>query len=287
MGISELKMNSAYPLPGKGPKTQRINAGGNYCGFNAAAPSFLNHMPKHNGKGSIPRVLTLLAERVSAYFSNPDILPTLAYSTGRSHKMRAERRCACLSLLGTIIANTDVQTLLIGRPSGQDREIISYTLSWLANRAGLTLRRSERALKDLKDAGIIIVAQQRTKSQNGEYKSQAAIKGLNLAIFNVFGLKRHLEHAQRHSMKKLKQLKQRNKEGVKDSREKGNFDLLNQKIKNSLGKAAPKKSHSRHSNMNTEERRRFLMFQAEALIENPSLPNNEVYAYAMKKLKSL
>jgi hypothetical protein len=70
-------------------------------------------------------------------------------------------------------------------------------------------KRVERALSDLKAAGIVTVSQPRQKLPDGSYKGLAAIKTISKTLFGIFGLgvmlKKERDKASKRQAKKAKQ----------------------------------------------------------------------------------
>jgi len=261
----------------------RLNMGGNFCGFNPQCPSYLDVMPRHKGRGSIPRVLTMLAERVSVFFDDPTVLPSLAFALGRIRHMRGERRDACLGLLNVMIANTDLVSLVVGRPKFKSgSQIVSYTTAWLSRKAGLEMRRAERAMSDLVAAGLVAVSQQRMKSQDGSYKSHAAIKRLNPALFQAFGLKLMFQHARKHAenRKRKKHKVEGYEESLIEEQNRAKFKLVLEPIRHAQSRQK-KKQLKRIPDLSTEQRRQFLLAQADILGKDPDLPPDEVNRLAL------
>lgn len=274
---------------GPHPSSLRVNQGGNFCGHDPQNPSFLNLVPKHKGKGSVPRILTKLCESVSALYDDPDLLPSFSRSLLRLRRMRTEQRDACMSLLMVILHNTDLRTLRVGIPR-HNYGFVSYTLSYLSKKAGLDLRRGQRAMRCLVDAGIITVYQQRTLSETGEYRSHAALKTVNRAIFRVFGLERMYRHY-------LNYLDKKEKKGFRDKtsepeswyekeeldRSRARFEFMLPK----LARAMKNKRKNTHSppGLTPSQEALYRQAQIEIALNNPQLTPSELKALALKKVK--
>jgi len=170
----------------------RENLGGNFCGHAPLSPRFTLARPAKTGKGGIPHVLTLCAERLRAYYYSPrKVIPSLDLANGSERQQRSERREACVLLLTALLKYTDLTSLQVGIPT-QDG-FLSLTVDYIAKQTGMTLKRVERALADLKTSGLVTIAQPRKRLPDGSWKGRAAVKAISRHLFTVFGLDRRLK----------------------------------------------------------------------------------------------
>ncbi|MEI2745988.1 MAG: hypothetical protein V9G22_11345, partial [Ottowia sp.] len=128
-------------------------SGGNRCGHDPCCPRWFEP-PAHHAPH--PKILVKLQAAVRAYFADPAVLPSLNAANGSARRQRSERREACLALLGALVHYLDLVTLRVGIPQA-DGSFQGLTLEFLAERAGLGLRRAERACRDLRKAGLVEV----------------------------------------------------------------------------------------------------------------------------------
>ncbi|MDS4032069.1 MAG: replication protein RepA [Candidatus Contendobacter sp.] len=168
----------------------RLGVSGNRCGHDPACPRWFEP-PSHHAPH--PKILVKLQEAVRAYFADPAVLPSLNAANGSARQQRSERREACLSLLGALIHYLDLVTLRVGIPQA-DSTFKGLTLEFLAERAGLGLRRAERACRDLRRAGLVEIYPIAQKTEDDRYKGLPAIRRLPVSLFKVFGLSRWLQH---------------------------------------------------------------------------------------------
>lgn len=183
--------------------TARINQGGNFCGHNPESPRLTLASPARRGKGGQPRVLTLLMERITAYYAAPRrVLPSLDLANGSQRQMRSERREACVCVIAAIIKNTDLASLRVGVPTPNG--FLNFTFPWIARQCGLPLARVERAIRDLKRAGMLTVSQPRQLQADGSWRGLAAVKAVSRNLFTAFGLKSMLEIEMKKASKRLK-----------------------------------------------------------------------------------
>jgi hypothetical protein len=274
------------------PSSLRVNHGGNFCGHNPESPSFINYLPKHDGKGSLPRILTKLCESVAGLYDDPDLLPSFAHSLFRLRRMRTEQRDACVSMLLVMLQNTDLETLRVGNPKHRSGGFVSYTVAYLSKKAGLSFRRGQRAMRSLVDAGIVTVYQQRTVSENGEYQSQAAVKTIHRAIFRAFGLERMYKHFLNFVSKKKKKTSDDKKNASsyswyqreQDDRSRAHLELMIPKISKGF-KRKQKKTKAEGLNLNETQLYKYRQAQIDIAIENPQISPDELQKLAIAKAK--
>ncbi|NCC37439.1 MAG: hypothetical protein EOM24_36320, partial [Chloroflexia bacterium] len=130
---------------------------GNRCGHDPMAPRWFTPPPEHKER---PPILRKLSERVQAFYHDPGKIPSLAHvllfrrqagdpaGVHKARRMRSERREACCSLLGAIAHYCDLPSLCLSVPQA-DGSLLPIRMETLAERAGLSLRRAERAMRDI------------------------------------------------------------------------------------------------------------------------------------------
>lgn len=189
------------------PYVKRVNLGGNFCGHSPENPLLTLRVPAKVGTGGIPRVITLLMERMIKFYSKPrKTIPSLDLANGSSRQMRSERREACLCLLASLLKSMDLTSLRVGVPGKEGFR--SLTLDFLAKQTNMSMRRCERALKDLKKSGIVSVNQPRQKISRDKWIGLAAVKAISKQLFASFGLAEMLRLEREKSSKRLKQKSQ-------------------------------------------------------------------------------
>ncbi len=172
---------------------------GNRCGHDPLAPDLSIVRPLKTGRGGVPQILTELITRFSVYYRNPDLIPSLNLANGSSRQQRTERREACLKALATLIKYTDLTTLRIGIPTSGGFQCV--TMQFLANVSGMSLRRFERAVRDLRKAGLLSITERATLDDSGEWKGLAAVRCISERLFGLFGLKGRLKHERKRASK--------------------------------------------------------------------------------------
>lgn len=160
---------------------------GNRCGHNPSNPRL---EPLRPAATNVPPVLRAMLEKIQVYFDNPDFIPSLNGANGSTRQQRSERREACVLALGILIKYLNIITLRCEIPTAHG--FMALTIDWLAKQAGLTLRRMERAIHDLKSAGLIEVKERSVLRSRG-HRGVAAVKSISRHLFALCGLKRDLE----------------------------------------------------------------------------------------------
>jgi hypothetical protein len=170
--------------------------------------------PEHEER---PSIIRKWIDRAKDFYHNPAKIPSLAnVLLGRKlaedpagdykpRQMRSERREACCDLLGAIVHYTDLPSLCLSVPQ-PDGSLLPLKLETLAERAGLGLRRAERAMRDIVDGGLLGVHPRCELQEDGTYIGRAAIRVVPPSVFGLFGLEARLEHdRKRISQKRIEE----------------------------------------------------------------------------------
>jgi len=182
----------------------RANLGGNFCGHDPRNPRFTLTRPAKTGKGGIPPILTELAARLEHYYAHPrQLIPSLDLANGSARRQRSERREACVLTAKALLKYTDLASLRVGLPTPDG--FLNLTVGFLAEQTGMTRKRAERALADLKAAGLVTVAQARKPLLDGSWKGLAAVKAISRHLFALFGLGKRLKRERTGASQRLKQ----------------------------------------------------------------------------------
>lgn len=170
---------------------------GNRCGHNPLAPRCFVPPPEHQTR---PGILLRLSNRLESYYKDPAaVLPSLNFANGSTRQQRSERREACLIVLDTLIHYLDLVTLKVGIPRADS--MAGLTMAFIAERAGLNLNRVERAIRDLKRAGILSVQPLVTRAATGGLIGLGAIRAISPKLFAVFGLEAWLRFERKKAAK--------------------------------------------------------------------------------------
>jgi hypothetical protein len=241
---------------------------GNRCGHDPRAPQLRPVVCPKEGKGGLPPLLRLAAEKLVEYYNGPDLFPTLNAANRSSRLQRSERRESCMQLLTALIHRMDIRTLRVGVPRG-DYSFYDYTVEQLAEFTGLGLKRAKRALGDLKRAGLVTVQQVRKKAEDGSFKSRAAVKTICRSLFAALGLgamfnREHEKRAKRQRKSKRSQ-----------ARESISAMSIMQQI---AGGVKPATSGT-HAKLDENRRRQELDLMGEVLQEHPDWGRDKIMAH--------
>lgn len=140
--------------------------------------------PIRKGKGGLPRILSLAAERAKAWYRHPQKCHTL--NRGK-RQIRSERREAYQVILETMLSFLDLASLCLGTPT-LDNGFVDVDMKSLVAASGMSQRRCERAIADLKDAGLMEVKQPRKINAQGEYVGLRAIRVIREVFFEFLNL---------------------------------------------------------------------------------------------------
>ena len=145
---------------------------GNRCGHDPRRlwldDAFLRATPI----GPLSPAIIKIQRWLKACFISPPVCPLFHHQAGL-RQIRSERREACLLVLPTLFRHLEPESLLIGTQQ-PDGRFVSLSMRDIALETGLGLRRCERVISDLKQAGAL----ERVNSATGQ--SQA------LALFRDF-----------------------------------------------------------------------------------------------------
>jgi len=176
---------------------------GNRCGHDPQNPQWFTPPAKNRAR---PPILRKLNEAIQAYYHEPAAtIPSLNLANGSERQQRSERREACLLVLSSLTHYLDLVTLRVGIPQ-TDGSFQGITMEYLAEVAGIGLRRAERAVADLVAAGIVTVHPICEKIGDAIYKGSAAIRTVSRSLFKLFGLGGRLRYErERASARRRKQ----------------------------------------------------------------------------------
>lgn len=158
---------------------------GNRCGHDPKNPNLSPARPIRKGKGGLPRILSLAAERAKAWYFHPRKCKPLQSHPNR--KTRSERREACQIVIETILSHLDLASLCLGTPT-LDAGFIDIDMRTIVRDSCIGQRRCERAIAMLKEAGFMTVKQPRAINDQGDYVGLRAIRVVTTLFFEFLNL---------------------------------------------------------------------------------------------------
>ena len=173
---------------------------GNRCGHDPKHPQLSPANPIRKGKGGLPRILSLAAERAKAWYYHPQKCKLLKSHPQR--KMRSERREACQIVIETILSHLDLASLCLGTPT-LENGFIDIDMRTIVRDSGIGQRRCERAIALLKEAGFMKVKQPRTINDQGYYVGLRAIRVVTTLFFEFLNLGPMLQRERARASKRL------------------------------------------------------------------------------------
>ncbi|MCL1915621.1 MAG: hypothetical protein FWG17_02780 [Desulfovibrionaceae bacterium] len=132
----------------------------------------------------MPRLLSLAAERAKEWYRHPQKCHVLNKGNRRT---RSERREAYQIIIETMLSFLDLASLCLGTPT-LDNGFVDVDMNALVSASGMSQRRCERAIADLKEAGLVEVRQPRKINEHGDYVGLRAIRVIREAFFEFLNL---------------------------------------------------------------------------------------------------
>lgn len=190
---------------------------GNKCGHSPESPRWFEPPQQHTR----PKIIEKAIEEIRRYYRAPaSTIPSLNLANGSDRQQRSERREACLEILGCLLHYLDLASLRVGIPQN-DTSFQGISMQFIADKAGLNLKRAERAIHDLVKAGLVTVHPLCEKLSDTLYRGYAAIRTISAKLFAIFGLAGRLRFERDKASARLR--KRTRKEETKG---KAKIDLL-------------------------------------------------------------
>jgi len=210
------------------------------------------------------------------------VIPSLDLANGSIRQQRSERREACVILLKALLKHTDVASLRVGIPT--EDGFLNLTVNYIANQTGMTLKRVERALKDLKAAGLITVSQPRELKPDGTWRGLAAVKAVSKNLFGAFGLQVMLEKERKKASKRLKEKTPKSPEKIITITSQARSNLFLQATKSSLHSKRDFNTNFAKPPDNEHDQRRLARILIKIKLENPGWNADKIKQEARKYL---
>ena len=258
---------------------------GNRCGHDPANPKLTLKKPASTNLP--PSILAATDNADKYYYAPDDVFPSIAIArnaqikSGRKH--RSEGRECLILVIKILLKYTNLLTKRCEIPT--ENGLMALDIEWLANEAGIGLRRMERALKWLKSAGLIEV-KERKAFRNGAYKSIAAVKCVSMALFKFLGVIEQYRIDVDHKLAQKKAVDKKEKKLL--SAEQATFEAM-LVAKFSRGDKSPKSNKSYKVGGDREKRDEAALSHAKQQYqlnllrlksENPTWSDDEVRAAA-------
>jgi hypothetical protein len=148
----------------------------------------------------LPRILSLAAARAKEWYSHPQKCHVLNKG---SRQTRSERREAYQIIIETMLSFLDLASLCLGTPT-LDNGFVDVDMKTLVKASGMSQRRCERAIADLKDAGLMEVKQPRKLNEHGDYVGLRAIRVMRETFFDFLKLGPMLQRERARATERLR-----------------------------------------------------------------------------------
>lgn len=257
---------------------ENIAGYGNRCGHVPHAPMIYTR-PTENRKtySSIHTAQRNLSE----YYFKPltSWLPHLFLARRSTRQQRSERREAIASIASVMANYVDLASMKIVRL--YNKELIPLSVKELASKAGVHIRRAERAIKDLRESGYLELEYRYERNDEGDIVPKVAIKRLSTLFFFHLGvtyekLKREIDRAKKHAAKFNKKARMK----LAQLNESSNT-LLNHMLPSSPATGKRKSYRQKEADRVLEKQRVQLIWQLKQ--QHPDLPIEQI----KKKAESL
>lgn len=248
----------------------RENEGGNYCGHDPESPqlSLAIAAPEN-----APKILSQLRERLPEFFDRPTIIPSLNFANGSTRQQRSERRESCIRVISVLLKFTDLASLRVGVPTADG--FMGLTFPLLAKHCGMGIKRLERAVADLKKAGLLTVAPVAEKHEDGTYSSVAAVKAVSQHLWGVFGLLEKLNSERAKAAKRVKKFARKNSNITQRAKSRGALVLAGIRARIPFGE---------RQSADPEQRRRVALRELELRQQHPDWPVADIQRQARQEL---
>ena len=179
----------------------QANQTGNRIGHDPRQPRLSPKKPIRKGKGGLPRILSLAAEKAKIWYNHPGQCPPLQSNSSR--QTRSERREAHQIVLECVLSHLELTTMALGTPT-LSGGFIDISMQTMVRDTGIGQRRCERVIRDLKQAGFMEVKQPRKVNAEGRYAGLRAIRVITSSLFEWLGLGPMLARERKRALERLK-----------------------------------------------------------------------------------
>ena len=252
-------------------------------------------MHTHIDQRKVPQILALAANRVGEWYSHSwkwlsrlrvAVLMRVNLEKRLSTRtMRIDQREAILALLKVVLSHLDLKTMQIGIYNPETDVFTHLSLDYLAHKAGLSLRRTQRAMAWLYDAGYIIgYRQSHYDAESDEFFYKPSIRKVAFTLLQDLGITElAYQRARSKSRKHLEKfLSKFYKDKKEESRAGGSFEATRNIVSNIANMLTPKPSQALEASTKiyTEKIKRLMDLmpnlsfeEAKRMLPNPSTYN--------------
>ena len=209
----------ATPIKSYVDRRTGLNRTGNWCGHCPDLPRFFKEPESHKPR---PKILMWAMESLRRFYAKPSsFFPELRLTRPSKRRQRSEAREALASVAQVLLHYTELASLRVGVPHATEG-FRSLTIAFIAKKAGIGLKRAQRAIAVLKRGGYLKLIERFDTKEGGSeeetrYIGLAAVKSLTPSFFKACGIKLQALAAQRCLARKRldKKKKQLEREAVK------------------------------------------------------------------------
>jgi hypothetical protein len=177
---------------------------GNWCGHDPDLPRFFAIPEVHKAR---PKILTWAMDAWRRFYTLPtSYFPELRIYRESSRQQRTESREAVSSIAQVLLHYTELASLRVGVPHVTNG-FRSLTIEFLAEKAGLGVKRAQRAIAVLKRAGYLKLIERFdtldvSPGEAPKFIGLAAVKCLTIGFFKACGINLQWLSAQRRLARK-------------------------------------------------------------------------------------
>lgn len=181
-----------------------LDAQGNWCGHDPDAPRFFTKPEAHKDR---PKVIAWAMDAWKRFYTSPaSYFNQLRFNRKSTRQQRSESREAVASIAQVLLHYTELASLRVGVPHVTNG-FRSLTIEFLAEKAGLGLKRALRAIELLKRAGYLKMTERfdvkdGASGEEPKFIGLAAVKCLTLGFFKSCGINLQWLSAQRRLARK-------------------------------------------------------------------------------------
>lgn len=182
---------------GRGCRRVGMVRQGNWCGHNPDFPRFFQKPQQHKER---PKIITWAIDCWRRFYGLPaSYFKEIRMQRCSLRQQRTESREALASISQVLLHYTELASLRVGIPHASEG-FRSLTIAFLADRAGIGLKRAQRAIKLLVRAGYLkMIERFDVKDDKGKerFVGLAAVKSLTPSFFKACGINLQALSAQR------------------------------------------------------------------------------------------